>query len=268
MSRLKPRPTKTIHEAVSSIVSQKIAAIFGLWVMASVMTKSSGNKGALAPEGLSTLVRYPSRRWLLLLWQHFRIQNCRRALAAEKRDGIFDSDHRHSGARFDGRRSEVRREDNVVAPQAFADQRLALENIERRAGNRSLLERGHKRGLLHDRPARRATARPMRPNPTMPSVLPQTSVPHNWSKFHCRQAPERANRSPSTRRRATPIRRVHVKSAVVSSSTPGVFVTATLRSVHAGTSILSYPRPHSPRSADLGPPRRAIRDQLFRSASR
>ena len=89
--------------------------------------------------------------------------------------------------------------------------------------------------------ARRATARPMRPSPMMPSVFPHTSVPHSWSRFHFVQAPDRAMRSPSTRRRATAISSVHAKSAVVSSRTPGVFVTATFRSVHAGTSILSKP---------------------------
>src|SRR5580700_8616530 len=43
------------------------------------------------------------------------------------------------------------------------------------------------------------------------------------------------------RRRATAISRVHAKSAVVSSSTPGVLLTATPRRVHASTSILSNP---------------------------
>ena len=41
------------------------------------------------------------------------------------------------------------------------------------------------------------------------------------------------------KRRATAMSSAQAKSAVVSSSTPGVFVTATPRSVHAGTSILS-----------------------------
>src|SRR5271157_386069 len=75
--------------------------------------------------------------------------------------------------------------------------------------------------------ARRATARPIRPNPTIPSVLPQISAPQSWSRFQPFQLPERASCSPSPSRRATAISSVQAKSAVVSSSTPGVFVAAT-----------------------------------------
>src|SRR5947199_1080555 len=81
----------------------------------------------------------------------------------------------------------------------------------------------------------------MRPKPTIPSVFPHTSVPTSWSKSHPFQFPERASTSPSPSRRATAIISVHAKSAVVSSSTPGVFVAATPRFVHAATSILSNP---------------------------
>jgi len=89
--------------------------------------------------------------------------------------------------------------------------------------------------------ARRATARPIRPNPTIPSDLPQTSAPQSWSRFHPFQFPERASCSPSPSRRATAIISVHAKSAVVSSSTPGVFVATTPRFVQACTSMLSNP---------------------------
>src|SRR5215469_4772564 len=89
--------------------------------------------------------------------------------------------------------------------------------------------------------ARRAIAFPIRPNPTIPRVFPHTSVPTSWSKSQPFQLPDRASTSPSSSRRPTAISSVQAKSAVVSSSTPGVFVATTPRFVHAATSILSKP---------------------------
>ena len=50
-------------------------------------------------------------------------------------------------------------------------------------------------------------------------------------------------RSPSPTRRATFINKANAKSAVVSVSTPGVFVTGIFRALAAATSILLKPTP-------------------------
>jgi len=52
--------------------------------------------------------------------------------------------------------------------------------------------------------ARRATARPIRPKPTIPSVLPNTSWPSMNSGPHLQLPPARITRSPSARRRRPP----------------------------------------------------------------
>src|SRR6267143_1162019 len=106
-------------------------------------------------------------------------------------------------------------------------------------------------------PARLAIARPIRPNPTIPNVFPHTSVPTSWSRFQPCQIPDRASASPSPRRRATAIISVHAKSAVVSSSTPGVFVATTPRFVHAATSILSKPTATFAAIRSFGAPRKS-----------
>src|ERR1700736_6771818 len=103
---------------------------------------------------LNAIARQAIAKYGLVLSQRFGIQNCWRTLSAEKGDGIFDGDHRHLGARFDRRGSEMRCKDDVIAAQAVADQWLALKYIESRTCNRSLNERGHKRGLLDDGSAR------------------------------------------------------------------------------------------------------------------
>ena len=86
---------------------------------------------------------------------------------------------------------------------------------------------------------RRAIAAPMRPSPTMPSVAPCTSWPVKPISSQVFHRPDRVNLSPSTTRRAVAMRIAHAMSAVVSVSTPGVFVTRMPRRVAAGTSMLS-----------------------------
>src|SRR5207253_1645307 len=89
--------------------------------------------------------------------------------------------------------------------------------------------------------ARWATPRPMRPMPTIPSVASNTSWPSIMSIAQPRNRPERVKLSASTMRRAVAMSSVNAKSAVASSSTPGVFVIITLCAVAAGTSMLSKP---------------------------
>ena len=84
-----------------------------------------------------------------------------------------------------------------------------------------------------------ATARPIRPRPTIPSCLPRSSVPSMKSSVHPFHAPRRTRRSPSPMRRAAARIRPHVSSAVASVSTSGVFVTITPRAFAAATSMLS-----------------------------
>ena len=79
--------------------------------------------------------------------------------------------------------------------------------------------------MLKPKCPRRATATPIRPIPTMPSVLPVTSAPIMWVGRHPVQRPARTSRSPSPARRAAISSRVIAVSAVVSVSTRGVLVT-------------------------------------------
>ena len=78
----------------------------------------------------------------------------------------------------------------------------------------------------------------MRPMPRTPSVAPCTSLPANRSTLHFVHSPRRRKCSLSVMRRAAAIISAKPKSAVVSVSTPGAFVTATPRAVQAGTSTL------------------------------
>src|SRR5438874_2600130 len=91
--------------------------------------------------------------------------------------------------------------------------------------------------------ARRATASPIRPMPTMPSVAPWTSCPVNMKGVQPRYLPARRKRSASPSRRAVARSRANAPSAVVSSSIPGANVTGMPRSLAAATSMLSYPVP-------------------------
>ena len=81
--------------------------------------------------------------------------------------------------------------------------------------------------------ARRATRRPMRPKPKIPRVAWCTSAPRNclrYQPFHC---PARTCASDSTTRRAVDRISAQVKSAVLSSRTPGVLVAMTPAEEHA-----------------------------------
>jgi len=59
--------------------------------------------------------------------------------------------------------------------------------------------------------ARSATARPMRPSPTTPSVAPRSSSPRKPAGSHVRQAPVRTASTPSGNRRAAPRSRAQVR---------------------------------------------------------
>jgi len=85
--------------------------------------------------------------------------------------------------------------------------------------------------------ARRATARPMRPKPTMPRVFPDTSRPRNRKGAQSLNFPSRTLLSPSTTRRATARMSVKARSAVASVSTPGVLETGMPRRVAAAMSM-------------------------------
>ena len=88
--------------------------------------------------------------------------------------------------------------------------------------------------------ALRATALPIRPSPTTPSVAPLTSCPSRLVATHSLpHLPERTKASPSTTRLRVARISAIVRSAVAASSTPGVFETATPRAAQATTSIES-----------------------------
>ena len=72
----------------------------------------------------------------------------------------------------------------------------------------------------------------------MPSVAPCTSAPMSWLQYTPVHLPARTKRSLSGKRRATPSMRAQAMSAVVSVSTPGVFVTKIPRRVAAATSTM------------------------------
>ena len=93
------------------------------------------------------------------------------------------------------------------------------------------------------RRARSATARPMRPNPTMPSVLPATRVPSSCVGRHPLQLPARTMRSPSPARRAVASRSVIARSAVSSVRTSGVLVTTMPAARAAPRSMCPKPAP-------------------------
>src|SRR5919108_568094 len=84
--------------------------------------------------------------------------------------------------------------------------------------------------------ARRATASPMAPSPTIPKVLPLTSPPTKWFDWLPGKIPERSARSPSTILRATANRSAQLRSAVASVTKGGIVVTGMRRDVAAATS--------------------------------
>src|SRR3990172_260211 len=89
--------------------------------------------------------------------------------------------------------------------------------------------------------ARLATRRPIRPRPQIPRVLWWMSRPRNCIRPHPFHFPDRKYLLASTRPRLAARIRHHVRSAVGSSSTPGVLVIITPRSVAAFTSRLLNP---------------------------
>ncbi|KOV22888.1 hypothetical protein ADK60_24465 [Streptomyces sp. XY431] len=86
--------------------------------------------------------------------------------------------------------------------------------------------------------ARRATACPIRPIPSTPSWVPESSRPSMKVGAQAHGSPERSSRSPSPSRRVAARSRAHAMSAVAAVSTPGVLVTVMPRSVQAATSTL------------------------------
>ena len=87
--------------------------------------------------------------------------------------------------------------------------------------------------------ARLATARPMRPRPITPRVLPWTSNPRKNSGPQIQGRPARRNRSPSATRRAEASSSAQARSAVASVTTSGVLVASTPLAVQASRSRLS-----------------------------
>ena len=86
--------------------------------------------------------------------------------------------------------------------------------------------------------ARLAIARPMRPKPTIPSVLLLAWVPSSGT---ARPQPSRMTAENSLIRRHAFSSRVKARSAVQSVSTSGVLVTTRPRALAAATSIWSKP---------------------------
>ncbi len=91
--------------------------------------------------------------------------------------------------------------------------------------------------------ARLATSIPMRPSPTMPSVLPRSSVPCSVFFSHL---PARVVVSARERCRASESISPKVCSATATALPPGVFITTMPRRVAASRSMLSTPTPARP----------------------
>ena len=81
----------------------------------------------------------------------------------------------------------------------------------------------------------------MRPNPTMPSVLPLARTPSISRMPKLRPQPSRMMALYSHARRQAHSSSMNAKSAVQSVSTSGVFVTTRPRALAAGTSMWSNP---------------------------
>ena len=91
--------------------------------------------------------------------------------------------------------------------------------------------------------ARRATALPMRPMPTMPRVLPLTLWPSMPVTVRPFQAPLRTRRSASAKRRQAAMTSPKARSAVSSVTAPGVLLISMPRAASAFTSIISTAAP-------------------------
>ena len=90
--------------------------------------------------------------------------------------------------------------------------------------------------------ARRATARPIRPSPTMPSLLPQTRRVSGIGPF-ATQDPSRTQASAASTCRAAASSRAKPISATSSVRTSGVLVTGMPRAAQCARSIASTPTP-------------------------
>ena len=99
---------------------------------------------------------------------------------------------------------------------------------------------------------RRAIAWPMRPQPTIPSVIPVVSPPIMCVGYHGTHSPSRTWRSPSLMRRAMPSSSAKAMSAVASVSTPGVLPTAMPRRAASSRSMLSVPTARLATALTLG----------------
>ena len=105
-----------------------------------------------------------------------------------------------------------------------------------KAGNGSV-----KRMRMPNPLARWATARPIRPKPTIPSVAPLRSAPSMKPGPQVFQPPTFTSPAPSTTRRAAARSRAKAISAVASVRMSGVLPTGMPRAVAAATSTLSTP---------------------------
>ena len=89
--------------------------------------------------------------------------------------------------------------------------------------------------------SRRATALPIRPIPTIPTVVSCRSRPSMKSGPQVVHSPRRTSASPSVSPRAMPSMSATARSAVLSVSTSGVCPTGIPRAVAASRSTLSTP---------------------------
>src|ERR1039457_4620162 len=97
--------------------------------------------------------------------------------------------------------------------------------------------------------ARFTTSRPMLPRPTMPSVLPRSSVPMNFRFSHL---PDLVDALARGMERASDNVSARVCSATETALPPGVFITRTPAAVAAGSSMLSTPTPARPITRSFG----------------
>ena len=97
--------------------------------------------------------------------------------------------------------------------------------------------------------ARLATSMPILPRPTMPSVLPRSSVPCSDFFSHL---PACVVESARGRCRASASISASVCSATAMALPPGVFITAMPRLVAASRSMLSTPTPARPITRSFG----------------
>ena len=101
---------------------------------------------------------------------------------------------------------------------------------------------------------RAATREPTWPRPTRPTVLPWSSVPTNFVRFH---SPAFSEACASGIRRRSASRSAMACSAAETTLPDGAFTTRTPRSVAALTSTLSRPTPARPTTRSFFPAARS-----------